>query len=64
MDSEKVISLINISNACLFGLFVEGFSISMLEILACGKPIVSTNVSGTDELIVPGDRYSGEFPQS
>ena len=54
MDSEKVISLINISNACLFGSFVEGFSISMLEILACGKPIVSTNVSGTDELIVPG----------
>lgn len=54
IDPFKVRNVINISNACLFGSYVEGFSLSMLEVLSCGKPIVSTTVSGTDELIFPG----------
>ena len=42
------------SNSCLFGSYIEGFSFAMLEILACGKPIITTRVSGTDELIIEG----------
>jgi len=32
----------------------EGWSIAMLEALACGKPIVSTAVSGATEMIAEG----------
>jgi len=52
LDSDKIVSLISISDACLFASYFEGFSFAMLEILSCGKPIVSTQVSGTDELIL------------
>jgi glycosyltransferase involved in cell wall biosynthesis len=52
LNPDKIVSLINISNACLFASYFEGFSFAMLEILSCGKPIVSTEVSGTDELIL------------
>lgn len=55
LNSSQIVSLINYSDACLFGSYVEGFSIAMLEILSCGKPIVSTKVSGTDELLIPNE---------
>lgn len=32
----------------------EGFSRSMLEAGACGRPIISTDVSGTEEMIISG----------
>lgn len=32
----------------------EGFSVAMLEGIACGRPIVTTPVSGSDEIIVGG----------
>jgi len=32
----------------------EGFSMSCLEAAACGRPVVSTDVSGTEELIIHG----------
>lgn len=53
-NTDNIVNLINISNACLFGSYTEGFSFAMLEILSTGKPIVTTNVSGTDELIIEG----------
>lgn len=52
MSSSNVRNIICSSNACLFGSHNEGFSFSMLEILSCGRPIVTTNVSGTKELII------------
>ena len=35
----------------------EGFSLSVLEAAACGRPIITTKVGGTDELIKDG--YNG-----
>ncbi len=32
----------------------EGFSMSSLEAGACGRPLISTDVSGTEEMIIPG----------
>lgn len=32
----------------------EGFSMSCLEAASCGRPIISTDISGTDELITHG----------
>ena len=37
----------------------EGFSLSVLEASACGRPIVSTKISGCEELII--DNYNGFF---
>lgn len=31
----------------------EGFSMSCLEAGACGRPLISTNISGTEEMIIP-----------
>lgn len=45
---------ISAADVCVVGSYVEGFSQAMIEQLACGKPIVSTNVSGAKELIKYG----------
>ncbi len=37
----------------------EGFSLSVLEASACGRPVVSTKISGCEELIIDG--YNGLF---
>lgn len=47
----EVLKWTNIADIVLVGSYKEGWSISMLEALACGKPIVSTNVSGAKEMI-------------
>lgn len=51
----KVAKYINISDLCLVGSFREGWSVAMCEILACGKSIVSTNVSGATDMIIEGE---------
>ncbi len=35
----------------------EGFSLSVLEAAACGRPIVTTAVGGMDELVIPGTGF-------
>lgn len=50
-----LIDYINASDAGLFASYAEGFSNSMLEFLACGRPVISTKVGGTDELIIEGE---------
>jgi glycosyltransferase involved in cell wall biosynthesis len=42
------------ADAGLFASYEEGFSVAMVELLACGRPIVSTDVSGARDLIVEG----------
>lgn len=49
-----LINYICASNAGIFASHAEGFSNAMLEFLACGIPIISTVVGGTDELIIEG----------
>ncbi len=53
-NSNKVLKWLNIADLILVGSHKEGWSISMLESLACGKGIVSTDVSGAQELISEG----------
>ncbi len=48
---NQVLEWTNLADIVLVGSYKEGWSISMLEALACGKPIVSTNVSGAKEMI-------------
>lgn len=61
---------LNAADVAVFGSFVEGWSVAMLEALACGKPLVSTNVSGVKELIaaengiVVGDRDPAQFAKA
>ena len=50
---SAVSSYLNAADVYLCASLVEGWSVSMLEALACGKPIVSTPVSGTSQMIVP-----------
>lgn len=42
------------SDLMLVGSLKEGWSIAMLETLACGRPIVTTNVSGAKDLVENG----------
>jgi glycosyltransferase involved in cell wall biosynthesis len=51
---QKVASYLNAANAVVFGSLAEGWSAAMLEALACGKALVSTEVSGANAMIVPG----------
>lgn len=51
---EEVAEFIACADAGLFSSFVEGFSVAMIEQVACGRPIVSTDVSGVRELIIDG----------
>jgi len=67
LKPTQIVSYLNAANAVVFGSLVEGWSVSMLEALACGKAIVSTPVSGTDAMIIPGQNgfiVNGRNPAS
>jgi glycosyltransferase involved in cell wall biosynthesis len=51
---SEVSRYLNAADAIVIGSLAEGWSVAMLEALACGKPIVTTPVSGTEEMILPG----------
>ncbi len=51
---DKVAEYLNAADIFVVGSYKEGWSVSMLEALACGKPIVSTNVSGAKDMILEG----------
>lgn len=48
-------SLLSISYACVLTSTAEGFSNSILEYMAAGRPVVATNVGGAAEAIVEGE---------
>jgi glycosyltransferase involved in cell wall biosynthesis len=54
-STNDVLKWLNVADLVLVGSHKEGWSISMLETLACGKPIVSTDVSGAKEMIIEGE---------
>lgn len=49
---ENIVKYLNISDVFLTGSYYEGWSLAMLEALAMGLKIVSTNVSGASDLII------------
>lgn len=51
---DDVPALLNISYACVLTSTAEGFSNSILEYMAAGKPVVATNVGGAAEAIIDG----------
>lgn len=51
---EQVKRYLNAADAVLVASHLEGWSVAMLEALACGKALVSTPVSGANEMIVSG----------
>ena len=48
---ERVAELLNISEICVLSSKAEGFSNSILEYMAAGRPVVVTNVGGASELV-------------
>ena len=65
---EEVSDIVNCADLCVIGSTFEGFSCAMVEQIACGKPLVSTDVSGASEIIEEGvngfivkDRYPAAF---
>ncbi len=52
---EKVADLLNISEICVLSSKAEGFSNSILEYMAAGRPVVVTNVGGASELVSEGE---------
>jgi L-malate glycosyltransferase len=51
---DNVPALLNSSYACVLTSTAEGFSNSIIEYMAAGKPVVATNVGGAAEAVVDG----------
>jgi len=51
---DDVPALLQMSHACVLTSSAEGFSNSILEYMATGKPVVATNVGGASEAIADG----------
>jgi glycosyltransferase involved in cell wall biosynthesis len=51
---NKLVDVISSADACLCGSYSEGFSNAMVEQIACGRPIVTTDVSGARDLVKDG----------
>ncbi len=52
---ERVAELLNISEICVLSSKAEGFSNSILEYMAAGRPVVVTKVGGASELVTEGE---------
>jgi glycosyltransferase involved in cell wall biosynthesis len=50
--SENIAQLLSISDVCVLSSKAEGFSNSILEYMAAGRPVVATDVGGAREAIV------------
>jgi glycosyltransferase involved in cell wall biosynthesis len=53
--SENVAELLSVSDVCVLSSRAEGFSNSILEYMAAGRPVVATDVGGAKEAIVEGE---------
>ena len=54
VEADVVAAYMNSCDLCVVGSYREGWSLAMLEALACGKALVSTEVSGARDMIVEG----------
>ncbi len=55
LPQDQVCTYINAADVCLVASHREGWSVAMLEVMACGRPIVSTSVSGATSMIRQGE---------
>ena len=51
---ENIAQLLSVSDVCVLSSKAEGFSNSILEYMAAGRPVVATDVGGAREAIVEG----------
>jgi glycosyltransferase involved in cell wall biosynthesis len=54
IPNSEVKNYLNAADLCVVASHKEGWSLAMLEMLACGKPVVSTYVSGANDMICAG----------
>lgn len=52
---ERIAELLSVSEVCVLSSKAEGFSNSILEYMAAGRPVVATNVGGAGEAIVENE---------
>ena len=52
---ERIAELLAVSDVCALSSTAEGFSNSILEYMAAGRPVVATDVGGAREAIVDGE---------
>jgi len=52
---ERIAELLSISDVCVLSSRAEGFSNSILEYMAAGRPVVVTDVGGAREAVVEGE---------
>jgi L-malate glycosyltransferase len=52
---ERVAQLLSVSDICVLSSSSEGFSNSILEYMAAGRPVVATDVGGAREAVVEGE---------
>ena len=52
---QRVAELLSISNVCVLSSKAEGFSNSILEYMAAGRPVVVTDVGGAREAVIEGE---------
>jgi len=52
---KNISDLLNVSDVCVLSSKAEGFSNSIIEYMAAGRPVVATNVGGAGEAIVEGE---------
>ncbi len=55
VEHEKLPYFYNAAAACIIPSYYESFSLVALEALACGTPVVATNVGGISGLVHPGE---------
>lgn len=51
LNHEKLSQYLNASDVYVMGSFVEGWATSLVEAIACAKPVVCTNFSSAEELV-------------
>jgi len=57
LSNRQTLSLVKAADIFILPSYWETFPLSLLEAMACGRPVVATNVGGISEIIK--DRYNG-----